>query len=180
MSRVLGELDDLLDPGLAVTIHGRVYELPLPSSELGLWLQRTTQLAPRVQAASTPAEVAAVEAEVMRLPKPPGEEGRTFEQLMLGHAHAEMVAANVPHHYLRHCALTAYVWTIQDRAAAEEYYTGGPKSSSPTNRQERRAAGKTSTGKASATRTPASTSGTKSRPKPSSSTPRRRSAGTTS
>lgn len=163
------DLDQYLNPGLELTVRGKVYTVPLPSAALGLWCRRMAQSAGEVTAATSDEELrAAGERAVARaktLPPLPGED-LTFEERMLGDTYAEMLADEVPDPYVLFCAQTVYIWIIGGEAAAEKFWTSGgrPEAAGPGNRAQRRAArrGGTSTAEAATTPPPASTSGTTS------------------
>lgn len=167
------EIDQYLNPGLELTVRGKVYTVPLPSAALGLWCRRMAQSAGEVTAATSDEELrAAGERAVARaknLPTLPGGKDVTFEERMLGDTYAEMIADDVPDPYVLFCAQTAYIWIIGGEVAAERYWTSGgrPEARGPVpNRADRRRAaraGATSTAAADATPSPASTSGTTSR-----------------
>lgn len=175
-----GDLDEYFSPGLTLTVLGKEYTLPLPSAELGLWCRRLAEAAGDIHAASTGEAmrdaVDRANARVEALPTLAGD--LSFEERLLGPVHAQMMADKVPDPYVQFCAQTAYVWVVGGEDNAERFWTSGgrPEAWSPANRQERRAAGRTSTGGANATRTPASTSGTRS-PKTSSRSGSRRGRG---
>ncbi len=179
-----GDLDEYLDPGLTLTVRGKEYTLPLPSAELGLWCRRIALMAGEAGAASSDEELAEASSRARKwaaeLPPLPGAERLSFEQLLLGPVHAEMMADKVPDPYVQFCAQTAYIWLIAGEDQAERYWTSGgrPEAAGPGNRASRRAnARKTSTDAASTTPTPASTSGTSSRPRSGGSGRARRSRG---
>jgi hypothetical protein len=179
-----GDLDDYLDPGLKLTVRGKVYTLPLPSAELGIWCRRIALMAGEAGAASTDEELAEAttraRVRAAELPPLPGAERLEFEQLLLGEVHAEMMRDAIPDPYIQFCAQTAYVWIVGGEDQAERYWTSGghPEVRGPVNRASRRAAArKTSTDAASTTPTPASTSGTSSPKRSSGSGRGRRSRG---
>jgi hypothetical protein len=77
---------------------------------------------------------------------------------VLGTAHAEMVADDVGWPTLKHCAVTAMVWIVQNKDAAERYWnSGGDPSRLAPNRKQRRS----SSDAANKTRSRGSSSGTK-------------------
>lgn len=176
MATTLADLDEYFAPGLTLTVLGKKYVVPLPSAELGLWCQRVAQAGGAIHAAATPAEAQAAIDRVNALPELDGD--LTLAQRVLGAVYEQLAADKVPHPYIEYCGATAYVWIIAGEEAAERYWTSGgrPEALSPTpaNRAERRAAGKTSTAAAATTRTPVSSSGTKSPRKSAKSTTARR------
>jgi hypothetical protein len=172
------DLDEYFDPGLTLTVLGKEYTLPLPSAELGLWCRRATQMAGGLDSASTDEEIQAAAELAVDLPPLPGE--MTFHERLLGTVYQEMMAAHVPDPYIQFCASTAYIWIVGGEDMAKRYWEAGgrPEARGPDNRADRRAnARKTSTAAASATKPPASTSGTSSRPRSSGSGRDRRSRG---
>src|SRR5690348_10834602 len=103
----LDDLDRYLDPGLQLTVKGKVYTVPLPSAALGVWCRRVVQTAGEVTAAATDEELRAVaertaaRAETMPpLPNP----HLSFEEQMLGSAYAELLADEVADPYVQFCA----------------------------------------------------------------------------
>lgn len=171
MGATFGELDGYLDPGLALTVRGKVYTVPLPSAALGLWCRRISATAQEVTAASTDEELLAAgkraSERAATLPPLPGGGKLSFEEHMLGpELYAEMIADEVPDPYVLFCAQTTYVWIVSGEEAAQRYWEAGgrPEARGPANRAERRAAIRTSsTGEAGETPTPGSSSGTRSR-----------------
>jgi hypothetical protein len=162
----LGELTEYFDPRLTLTVLGREYTLPVPSAELGLWLEQLVELRGlRDDATDEELQEAAEAAE--RLPDLPGPPV-SFTRRLLGDAMDQMVADSVPQPYIRFCAQTAVFHIVGgDELAARWWQSGGnlEKVVGPGNRAARRAAarsGGTSTAKASSTPSPASTSGTTS------------------
>jgi hypothetical protein len=165
MGAVLGDLDEYFSPGLTLTVRGQKYVVPLPNAELGLWCQRMARAAGAISAADTEQEMAAAVARVNALPELKGD--LTLQQRVLGTAYDEMMADDVPHHFVEFCGATAYIWIIGGEEAATRYWQAGgrPEAMRPMNRQERRAAAKKATGgsrtaAAGGTRSQASTSGT--------------------
>jgi hypothetical protein len=168
MGGTFGDLDEFFDPGLTLTVRGKEYVLPLPSAELGLWCRRIAQSAGEVTSASTDEELAEASARAhdraAELPPLPGGDRLSFEQLLLGPVHAQMMDDEVPDPYIQFCAQTAYIWIIGGEDNAARYWTSGgrPEARGPGNRAQRRAAQRTSTGAATETSSRASTSGTSS------------------
>ncbi|GIE29959.1 hypothetical protein Ait01nite_030040 [Actinoplanes italicus] len=147
---------------LKLPVKGRTYEVPPASAELGLWCRS-------IYSAGV-AEDEDEEREARALaPKLPG--SMTLSQRVLGPVWDAMVRDGVEDEYIEFCGSTAFIWIVRGEEAAELFWksAGDPgKLQSPANRQERRAAertGATSTGGASETPSPGSTSGTRSRRK---------------
>lgn len=176
MSTKLGGLAQLLDPGLVLggvpPFEDREYRVPLPSSEVGLWIRATVSAGAGVYLADTEAQIAQAAEKLAELP----EMGDgNLSQLVLGAVYDAMVADGVSHPHVEFCTNTAVLWIVGgcgpegERLAAEYWHSGGnPEALARGNRANRRAAvkaaGKTPTAAVTATRPRASTSGTKSRP----------------
>ncbi|MFF9284870.1 DUF7426 family protein [Streptomyces griseosporeus] len=139
-------LSELLDESLALPIGGKTYRIPAPSAETGLRVQAI------MQAAAVAADGGQVDRELIA-----DAAERDLYRDVLGTAHAELVADGVSWPMLKHAAVTAMVWIVQDKAAAERYWNaaGDPNRLAP-NRQARRS----SSGTASSTRSRGSTSST--------------------
>lgn len=179
----LGDLTRYYDPSLTLAAPGadeieRDYKIPLASAELGLWCRAVAETIGDIRAITSPEDLEAVadRASARRdsIPPLPGSENMSFEQLLLGSAHDAMMADGVRAPHIRFCAETAWVHLIGGEAAAAAYWESGGDPNrlrpAPANRAERRAqdratTGKTSTAEASATPSPARTSGTRSRPR---------------
>ena len=140
------ELGDLLDEGLSLPIKGKTYRVPPPSARTGLMVQGIMQAAAVAADGGTPDRALLEDAAE-----------RDMYADVLGTAHAEMVADGVDWPTLKHCAITAMVWIVQDKDAAERYWnSGGDPNRAAPNRAARRA----SSGTASSTRSRGSTSST--------------------
>ncbi|MEU5945140.1 hypothetical protein ABZ793_06205 [Micromonospora sp. NPDC047465] len=178
MANKLADLDEYWSPGLTLTIKGKEYVVPLASAELGLWCRRIAQLTGEIHTASTEQEMQAAVARIDALPELPGSD-LSLPERVLGDVYQQMMADAVPDPYIQFAGQTAYLWIIGGEEAAERYWTSGgrPEAWGPTNRKERRAAGRTSTDAGNGTRTPASTSGTRSPTKSAGSGRARRSRG---
>ncbi len=124
------ELGNLLDEGLSLPIKGRTYRIPAPSAETGLRVQAI------MQAAAVAADGGMVNTELLA-----DAAERDMYADVLGTAHAEMVSGGVDWPTLKHAAVTAMVWIIQDKNAAERYWnSGGDPSRVAPNREARRKA----------------------------------------
>lgn len=160
-----GEITEFWSPGLTIPVFGKEYVIPLPGPKLGLWCQIIADHAPELHFAATTEEIAAALNKLEGLPELEG--NLVLAQRVLGTVHAEMVADDVPHHYVKACADTAFIWIILGEDKAREFYEAGgrfPERAARENRATRRAAaGRTSTAAVPETLTAASTSGTTSR-----------------
>ncbi|MFH8793853.1 hypothetical protein [Streptomyces sp. NPDC017941] len=143
------DIDDLLDETLSLPIGGRRYTIPAPSAETGLRVQAI------VQAAALAANGGDINTEVLG----DADELDLYRDV-LGAAYAQMLVAGVSWPALKLAARTAVVWIVQDKATAEKVWAAGgdPNRSAPSNRQQRRSDG------ASTTPPQGSTSGTSTRP----------------
>ncbi len=165
----LSGLSQYFDPGL--TLGGvpgrdgseREYVVPLPDAELGLWCQLLAEAGGRIHAASTEEEMQAAIGRIEALPELKGDD-LTLAQRTLGAAYQAMMADGVSHPHIQYCGATAYAWIVGGEEAAERYWKSGgrPEAWGPVPNRADRRAGRTSTGAAGGTRTPASTSGTTS------------------
>lgn len=158
-----GELQERYDPGLTLTVKGAEYVLPLPSAELGLWCRALTESMGLAQHADADQMQAAVD-RMEKLPEPPG--GISFQEWLLGPVYGRMVSDGVEHHYIQFCAFAAFMWVAMGEEAAQVWWEAGgdPEAMGPDNRAQRRAVQRagTRTDAATATRSPASMSGTTS------------------
>jgi hypothetical protein len=157
-------LDELLDDALELPVPGRdgtkrVYRIPSPAWEDGLRIQRLTNMAARLFNGEE------VKDDTVILDD---QEELDLIADALGPASDEMVADGVDWAWRKHAGLTAVIWIAQGAEIAQRYWAaaGDPtKLAAPSNREQRRAAAKTSgSAKASGTRSRASTSGSKGRP----------------
>ncbi|WP_320069601.1 hypothetical protein [Micromonospora sp. RTGN7] len=179
MGAKLADLDEYWSPGLELTVRGRKYVVPLASAELGLWCRRLAQITGDVHTASTDADMQAAVERIEALPELPGGPDVSLPERVLGPVYQQMAGDGVEDPYIQFSGQAAYIWIIGGEDAAERFWTSGgrpPEASGPTNRKERRAAG-SSTGGAGKTRTPASTSGTRSPKKSAASGPGKASRG---
>lgn len=141
-------LSELLDGSLSLPIKGKTYTVPAPSAATGL----------RVQAIMQAAAAAADGGGTVDEPVLRDAAERDMYLDVLGTAHGEMVADDVSWPMLKHAAITAMVWIVQDKKAAERYWnSGGDPSRLAPNRKARRS----SSDAAKSTRSRGSTSGTK-------------------
>lgn len=172
-----GDLADFWTEGLPLTIAGKQYVVPEPDAENGLWLQTLWSAGVVVaDALSRGEEPDAATAELAKLDDKGEADLRTRvlgEELM-----AELEADGVSPTKIKHMVMTGFYWIVLGEEPAKAYWQGrSPLEAmrpTPGNREERRAAAKSSrstrTPAASATQKPGSRSGTKSLPtKPTSS-----------
>ncbi|MFD9879996.1 hypothetical protein ACFWZT_00840 [Streptomyces alboflavus] len=144
-------IDELLDETLTLPLKGRRYTIPAPSAETGLRVQAI------VQAAAVAASGGDVDATVLGT----ADEIDLYRDV-LGTAYGQMLADGITWPALKAAARTAVVWIVQDKATAERVWAAGgdPSHLTPPNRQQCRSDG------ANTTKSPASGSGTSSRPAP--------------
>jgi hypothetical protein len=140
-------LGELLDEGLSLPVKDKTYRVPPPSAATGLRVQAI------MQAAAVAADGGQIDEAVLK-----DAAERDMYRDVLGTAHAEMVADDVGWPTLKHCAVTAMVWIVQNKDAAERYWnSGGDPSRLAPNRKQRRS----SSDAANKTRSRGSSSGTK-------------------
>jgi hypothetical protein len=143
-------LGELLDETLTLPVGDKTYTVPAPSAATGLRVQAI------MQAAATAADGGKVDEAILA-----DAAERDMYADVLGTAHAEMVADNVAWPTLKHCAVTAMVWIVQNKDAAERYWnSGGDPSRLAPNRKARRSSSAT----ASKTQSRGSSSTTSPRP----------------
>ncbi|MGW6518541.1 DUF7426 family protein [Streptomyces sp. NPDC054962] len=121
-------LGELLDETLQLPIGDKTYTVPAPAAATGLRVQAI------MQAAAVAADGGQVDEPVLR-----DAAERDMYRDVLGTAHGEMVADGVSWPELKHAAVTAMVWIVQNREAAERYWNaGGDPSRLAPNRKARR------------------------------------------
>ncbi|GAA1026818.1 hypothetical protein GCM10009557_05850 [Virgisporangium ochraceum] len=181
MSTNFGALDDLLDAGLEFTLKGKKYVIKPVDGLTGLWAQRMAEVAGAVREAETDEQRADAVAKIDALPKLDGD--LTVAERMLGPLHAELITDGIHHEAIKILAKAAYIWVLVDADAAQRYLQAGgrPESAAP-NRAARRTASRPSrsTGGATTTKKPATTSGTRSRKAAPTKASARKSTGRTS
>jgi hypothetical protein len=122
------QLGELLDSTLALPVGDKTYTVPAPSAATGLLVQAI------MQAAATAADGGQVDEAILA-----DAAERDMYADVLGTAHAEMVADGVDWPTLKHSAVTAMVWIVQNKDAAERYWNaGGDPSRLAPNRKARR------------------------------------------
>lgn len=136
------DLDELLEPWLDLPIRGKTYRIHSVDATTGLWCQRVVELAVRAKAG---ADISDDQLTGLQLDD---DQEKDFQQKILGEAYDELLADKVSWAHLKHAALTAFTWTVRDRAAAEEFWARGgrPEAKRPAP-QDRRPAKKTTTKK---------------------------------
>jgi hypothetical protein len=150
------DLDTLFDDTLPLPIGGKVYVVPAPDAELGLWCQRMVSAGLMIQAGETPPE---------NMPKLTlnDEDEEALYRRMLGDTYNELINDAVSWPRIQLIGQTALLWIGSGRPLAEEFWNSGgdPEAFPPARRRTR--PGSTSTGEARTTRRRGSTSGTTSR-----------------
>lgn len=161
MTTKFQDLDDFFDAALELPISGKVYRIPSPDPEVGLYVQRLMEAAAWINDGQLPP------GEAPKLKLNDDEEVDLYETVM-GSAMAEMRADKVPWAKIMLAAQTAFIWIGAGDAAAEAFWTSGgdPKavSTQANNRAERRAQESRRTGAEHMTQKPESMNGTR-RPK---------------
>lgn len=132
------DLDELLEPWLDLPISGKKYRIHSVDATTGLWCQRVVEVAMRAQVGADISED-----QLLGLQLDDAEELQ-FHQRLLGEAYEDMLADKVPWEHLKVAGMTAFTWTVRDRAAAEEFWARGgrPEARRPAP-QDRRPAAKT-------------------------------------
>jgi hypothetical protein len=120
------DLDEFFDPSLHLPIRGKVYEVPSPDAETGLFCQRLMASAAKAVIGE---EVS--DSEVERIKLGDKEELDLYERL-LGPAWGEMFTDKLPWAYIQHAGTTCLVWVTQGQAQAEEFWAANaPKAKEP-------------------------------------------------
>lgn len=148
----------LADDGLEVPVDGKVYRIPSPDAETGLFLTGLANLGEKV---ATGGEVGAVDFARLQLDD---EEESTFIRLVLGAALDELVADNVAWVKIQRLSRYAFFhFAIGPEAAERMLESGMLAGEAPApNRKARREASRAG---ATSTKRRGSTAGTTSRPK---------------
>lgn len=141
MGTRFGDLDRYYDPGLILTVKGRDYLIPLASAEVGLWCRRLVPATTRLHQASTDEQARRAVEEIEALPVPPGLDGLTLPELLLGNAYRQMTADGVEDAYIQYCGVTALMYVLGGEDLARRWWESGgrPEAVGPGNRAERRA-----------------------------------------
>lgn len=119
------DLAEVLEPWLDLPIAGKTYRVPAVDIETGLYAQQIVELSARVRAGD---EIAAEDVGRLKLDD---DQEHDFHRKMLGTAYDEMVADGVNWEYLKHASRCAFLWTVEDRDAAERYWERGGRPEAP-------------------------------------------------
>lgn len=163
-------IDEIFDPRLHLPWGGKIYHIPEPDAQLGLFCQRLFVAGYRVANGEIPAEVAP---ELQM----DDEKQESFNQRLLGSAYEDLERDGVGWPVIKLMAETVFFWIAGGLELAEHYWesAGDPKalSTGQAPRAVRRAAAKSSrsTDAVTTTKPRGSTSGTKSPRKTASSSP---------
>lgn len=145
----------MFDDTLSLPIGDRVYVVPAPDAELGLWCQRMISAGLMIQAGQTPPD------NMPALTLDDGDEEALYRR-MLGDTYNELINDAVSWPRIQLIGQTALLWIGSGRPLAEEFWNSGgdPEAFPPLRKPSR---GSTSTAGVRTTKRPASTTGTKSR-----------------
>jgi hypothetical protein len=119
------DLSEFLEPWLDLPIRGKKYRVDAVDAETGIYCQHVVELGAQLRMG---AEL--TEADVAKL-KLNDDQEQDFHRRVLGDAYDEMVADGIPWEYLKRASRTAFMWTVQDREAAEQYWGRGDASPEP-------------------------------------------------
>lgn len=168
-----GDLEQYFEDTLTLPVDGRGYVIPSPDAELGLWAQMLMAAGVAIQAGETPAPLPP-------LPPRPGVPGdrviravgnvvddaseHALYERLLGPVWRRLLDDGVSWPKIQIVAQTALMWVGGGLEMAEAFWVSGgdPNAVAPPNRAARRAASTPGTGGANTTRSPNSTSGTRS------------------
>lgn len=162
------DLDEFLDDTLELPGgNGKTYRISSPDVELGLWVQRVLSAGVAAAKGGTPLpipDLRNIDGTIITSANGVIPQDEALYQRLLGPVWGELKADGVPWNRVQLISQTAMFWvgTGIDTALAFWNAGGRPGEAPAPNRQTRRAAS-TSTARGTATRKPASTSGTKSR-----------------
>jgi hypothetical protein len=149
------DLDEFFSSDLRLPIGGKEYVIPSADAATGLQCQRLFQILAKAQDRGTEVD----DDDLAKLDLDDEEERSLYERL-LGTAMDDMVADGVAWEKVKHCGITALIWTAGNTDAAEKYWASGgiPEAQAP-NRAARRA------GKGSGRSTTKASPGGTTRPK---------------
>lgn len=147
------DLDEVFEDTLPLPIGGKVYVVPAPDAELGLWCQRMLSAGLMIQAGQSPPDG------LPSLTLDDADEVELYRR-MLGGTYDQMIDDGVSWPKIQLVAQTALFWIGSGRPLAEEFWASGgdPEAFPPPRRKT-----STRTGGGNTTKRRASTSGTKSR-----------------
>lgn len=120
------ELDEFFDDTLEIPIRGKVYHIPSPDAETGLWCQQIFEIGAKAQAGQSVSDAAVAK---LRLGD---DEERSLYDRVLGPVKQEMIDDGLPWSRVSAVGETAIIWIATDRETAEKYWNeqvvgGGPK-----------------------------------------------------
>ena len=110
------DLDDFLDSSLKLPYKGKVYEIPSPDADTGLWCQNLFSV---FTTAASGGQVSDKFADRLKLDD--DEELTLYQRVLSPAVYAEMIADKVPWDVLRHMAQTALIWIGADETRAEDF-----------------------------------------------------------
>jgi hypothetical protein len=152
------DLDEfLVVPTFDLPIRGKTYRFPgTISAKAGLMLQRLELTAARAKGVE--------DAQKQALDELDPEQPIDLNHEVMGDVRAEMVADGLSQAHVQHTFMTLLIWHLHGQDAAERVWERKQPGEAPA---PSRAARRASSGTGKSTRTPASTSGTRTRTAPS-------------
>lgn len=131
------DLDELLEPWLDLPIRGKTYRIHSVDASTGLWCQRVVEMAVRAKVGADVSEENLIGLQL------DDDAEQDFNRRILGDAYDELLGDKIPWEFIKLVAMTAFTWTVRDRAAAEEFWARGgrPEAQRPA-AQDRRPAKK--------------------------------------
>lgn len=143
------ELDEFWDDTLDIPIRGKVYKIPSPDAETGLWCQQVFEMGVRAESGQ---KVSAAQTKRLRLDD---DEERELYDRVLGPVKQEMIDDGLTWARISAVAQTAIIWIATDRTTAERYWNeqvvgGGPKAQ-PRQPQDHKPPAKKATAKRTGT-----------------------------
>ncbi|TMR97533.1 DUF7426 family protein [Nonomuraea basaltis] len=123
------DLDSFFDDGLSLPVGGKLYRIPAPSAEVGLYCQTLAESG--MDAANGKDNPEAALDDVREL---------DLYRRVLGPVYDELIADGVSWPKIKHCGVTAFMWVAGSSDAAAAYWERGPEAAAPEAAKGRAAA----------------------------------------
>jgi hypothetical protein len=117
------DLDDFFNDGLELPVGGKLYKIPAPDGETGLYCQRL-------------AEAGVAAAQGKNVPEAELDDVRELDlyKRVLGPVYDELFADGVKWPRIKHVAITTFMWIVGNDEAAVAYWEKGPEAQAPAPR----------------------------------------------
>ena len=121
------DLDEFFDSSLQLPIGGRVYAIPSPDGETGLWVQRVIALGEKTARGQQVSDDQAASLEL------DDDEERSLHERLLGPVLDDMIEDGCSWEQIKLAGNTAMVWTGFGLEAAERFWNSGglPEAQAP-------------------------------------------------